>query len=264
MRVLFEKKQQKEKIVAISCYTAPIAHICANYADIILVGDTVGMTVYGHSDTKSVNMEMMINHGRAVARAASDKNFIVVDMPYGTYESDKNMALANAKRLLSDTGAHAVKLEGGTEIAESLSFLKLNNINVVGHIGLLPQKFDEGEYKVQGKLDLQRKKIKSDLDLLEDLGVDIIVIECVYKEFVDELIKGRKSIFIGIGASEKCDGQILVSDDILGLTYKMKLPSFAKAFVDANKIFAQAVSQYSEEVRSKNFPTTKNLYRSKK
>jgi 3-methyl-2-oxobutanoate hydroxymethyltransferase len=264
MRALLEKKHCQEKIVAISCYTAPIAHICAAHADIILVGDTVGMTIYGHSDTKSVTLDMMVNHGRAVCDAASDTNFVIVDMPYGTYESDKYLALSNAQRLLSETGADAVKLEGGTEISESLRFLKENNIQIVGHIGLLPQQFGQDKkYTVQGKVKLEQQKIKDDLDLLLEIGVGIIFIECVYKEFADVLMQDKPSIFIGIGASDECDGQVLVSDDILGLTYKMKPPKFAKTYINGNEIFDQAISQFSQDIRNKEFPSSDNLYRRK-
>jgi 3-methyl-2-oxobutanoate hydroxymethyltransferase len=261
MKIFSKKKHDNEKIVAISCHTAPIAKIASKYSDILLVGDTVGMIIYGHTDTKSVTMDMMINHGKAVKNAASDANYVVIDMPFGSYENNKDEALINAKRLLNETGADAVKLEGGVDIKEVLNHLKNNDIPVVGHIGLLPQQIDKGEdYRVQGRIESQKQKIKADLNLLLELDIKLIVIECVYKDFADELIKDKDAIFIGIGASDKCDGQILVADDIIGLSYELKLPKFSKSYLDANKLYNEAFQNFACEIKNKVFPSLSNLY----
>ncbi|MBL6785491.1 MAG: 3-methyl-2-oxobutanoate hydroxymethyltransferase [Rickettsiales bacterium] len=262
MRTLFDKKHQNKKIVAISCHTAPISNICSKYADILLVGDTVGMTLYGHKDTKNVTVEMMKNHGAAVVSAAESNNYTIIDMPFGSYEKDKEKALKNAQYLLKSTQADAIKLEGGTEIAETLKYLTEHKIPVVGHIGLLPQQIsDSKDYRAQGKELHQIDKITNDLNLLLSLDIKIIVIECVYKELVDELIKNKDCIFIGIGASENCDGQILVADDIMGLTYKIKQPKFAKSYLDGKTIIESAIKEFSNDVRNKKFPSKENLYR---
>ena len=260
MKNLFAKKKQNKKIVAVSCYTAPVAAICAKHCEILLVGDTVGMTIYGHKDTKSVTLDMMIQHGKAVRNAAPN-NFMIVDMPYGSYESDKIMALHNARKLLSETKADALKLEGGVEIEATLCYLKDNGVNVVGHIGLLPQQLNhDDKYRVQGRDREQKEKIQQDLNLLLSIGVEMIIIECVYKDFINELISNKPAIFIGIGASDDCDGQILVSDDIFGLTYGIRAPKFSKSYVEGSKLFEQAISEYSQNVRDKKFPTKDHLY----
>jgi 3-methyl-2-oxobutanoate hydroxymethyltransferase len=265
MKVFFDKKHNNEKLVAISCHTAPIAKIAAKYSDILLVGDTVGMIIYGHKDTKSVTMDMMINHGQAVKKAANDTNYVIIDMPFGSYENDKHEALINAKRLLNETGADAVKLEGGVDIKEVLTHLKNNDIPVVGHIGLLPQQIGEGQdYRVQGKVESQKQKIHADLNLLLELDIKIVVIECVYKDFADELIKDKDAVFIGIGASDNCDGQILVADDIIGLSYELKLPKFSKSYLNASKLYQEAFANYAQDITDKKFPSANNLYIKKK
>ena len=264
MEQFIDKKHNNEKIVAISCYTAPIAKICAKYCDMILVGDTVGMTIYGHKNTQNVTIDMMINHGKAVKQAVGNK-FTIFDMPFGSYEKDKYEALTNAEKILKETQADALKLEGGIEIEDTLRYLKSKNINIVGHIGLLPQKFAQNsKYKIQGEDEIQKQKITDDLTFLNEIGINIIIIEGVFKEFTDSLINNKSQIFIGIGASDNCDGQILVSDDILGLTYGINIPKFAKQYVDSKKLFDKAINNYSKEVKMQKFPNQENFYYPKK
>jgi 3-methyl-2-oxobutanoate hydroxymethyltransferase len=204
----------------------------------------------------------MINHGQAV-KAAAPESLVVVDMPKGSYEQDAVVALYNARKLLGATRADAVKLEGGVKIAATLKLLRQEGISVIGHIGLLPQEISHNaNYSVRGKTELEQQIIADDLALLLELGIEVIVIECVYKDFADSLIATNpNALFIGIGASCQCDGQILVIDDILGLTHSIKPPKFVKAYLDGAALFEQAIASFSNDVRKCKFPAEANLYR---
>ena len=249
-------KKNKEKIVVLTCYTAQMAKVLDNHVDILLVGDSLGMTIYGHSNTLSVTKRMMIDHGLSVSKNSS-KALVVVDMPFGTYESDKVKAFDLAAEILSKTHASAVKVEGGTEIAETINFLVNRGIPVMGHIGLLPQ--TSKRFALKGKNFNEKKNILEDAKLLSDAGVFSIVIECVVENLAKKITKAVKVPTIGIGASKHCDGQILVTDDIVGLSNFR--PRFVKQYSNIKKIIEKSVKRYCNDVKNKKFQTTKHVYK---
>lgn len=201
----------------------------------------------------------MINHAKAVV-CSTQNSLIVVDMPYGTYEFSKENAYENARQIIDSTGADAVKLEGGIEIVNNIKFLIKKKINVMGHIGMLPQKIGKIENpKVYGKKDSEKKKINHDLQVLESSGVFAIVIEATSSKVVNEALKNIKIPTIGIGASNKCRGQILVTEDLLGLTtFNAK---FLKKFTNLSKKISIALEEYSAEIKSGKFPGKNNMYK---
>jgi 3-methyl-2-oxobutanoate hydroxymethyltransferase len=251
-------KAKKEKIVCLTAYTYPIAKILDNYADILLVGDSLGMVVYGFDSTLQVTLDMMINHAKAVVKASS-KALIVVDLPFGTYQESKEIAFRNSAKILQKTGASAVKLEGGVEMAETIDFLTKRGIPVMAHIGLKPQYFNaSGGYIVEGKTESSKKEIIKDLDAIQKSGAFSVVLESVDKKTADEICKNAKIPVIGIGASEKCDGQVLVIDDLIGLSETV--PKFVKKYANIKVDIENSVKIFASEVKSKKFPKAENLY----
>jgi len=250
-------KNIKTPILCLTAYTAPIAKIVDKYADIILVGDSVGPVLYGFNSTRGVTLDMMINHASAVVKN-SKNSIVVVDMPYGSYERSKYLALKNAKRILEESGASAVKLEGGKLIFDIIKYLTENKINVMGHIGMLPQ-LQNGNYTVYGKKKIEKVEIFEDLELLQRAGVFCIVIECTIKTLVDKLIKKAKVPIIGIGASPKCSGQIIVTEDVIGMTeFNSK---FLKKYSNVKKKIDDAISKFSLDVKKKKYPTKDHCYK---
>jgi 3-methyl-2-oxobutanoate hydroxymethyltransferase len=245
-------------IVCLTCYTAPMAKIIDPLVDIALVGDSVGMTVYGFDSTKHVTMDMMLAHAEAVARCSSHA-LVVFDMPYGTYEKSPEQALANAKRALKETKCAAVKFEGGVERAETVRTLVKNGIPVMGHVGLLPQSVEAGKYKIQGRNDEGAKKVMADAKAIADAGAFSIVIEGTLEPVARDITKAVSVPTIGIGASPACDGQVLVIDDILGLFTDFR-PHFVKRYAELAPVISAAVKQYADEVREGRFPTMKHCF----
>lgn len=258
-RISINKIKKKKKIVCLTAYTKPIAEIADKFADILLVGDSLGPVLYGFDSTREVDLKLMINHAKAVVRSTQN-SLIVVDMPYGTYEFSREKAYDNAKQIIDSTGADAVKVEGGIEIINNIKFLIKKRINVMGHIGMLPQKMGKMETpKIYGKKDSEKKKINYDLQVLESSGVFAIVIEATSSKVVDEALKNIKIPTIGIGASNKCRGQILVTEDLLGLTtFNAK---FLKKFTNLSKKINTALKKYSKEIKSGQFPDKTNMYK---
>ncbi len=251
--------KNKEKIVALTCYTSLTAEIIDQHTDLILVGDSLGMTIYGFKNTLNVTLRMMIDHGNAVVRATK-KAFVVVDMPFGSYEGDKNKAFDNAAKLISETGAQALKLEGGYELEETVYFLSQRGIPIMGHIGLMPQKINTfGNFSTQGKDKSTALKIMQDAKSLSEAGVFSMVIEAVPELVGKKITSAIKIPTVGIGAGKHCDGQILVIDDLLGL-YKDFKPKFAKQYVNLNNIIAKAVVKYKKDVKNIDFPFLENTY----
>lgn len=244
-------------LVALTCYSKTMAELMDDHVDIMLVGDSLGMVLYGLDSTVEVTMEMMIRHTEAVARGA--KNALIIgDMPHGSYESSPNTALKNATALLQ-AGADAIKLEGGLIMADTIAHLTKNNIPVMAHIGLLPQSVHQmGGYKIQGKTPEQKELLLQDAITVQEAGAFAVVLEGT-KQDIAELITEKLDIpTIGIGASPKCDGQILVTDDMLGLTKNP--PKFVKRYGDAHENAADAIKRYASEVRSNTFPTQEHCY----
>ncbi len=249
-------RKNGEKITVLTAYDYPTAKLLDGEVDMILVGDSLGMVVYGFDSTTSVTMEMMALHTEAVARG-SHKSLIIADMPYGSVGSPQE-ALKNAKLLISK-GAQAVKIEGGAEIAKIIELLKQNAIEVMGHVGLLPQSVKiYGGYKVQGKNDADAARILNDARELEKAGCFAIVIEAVPETLAAKITAEISIPTIGIGASPKCDGQVLVIHDMLGITENP--PKFVKTFASLDKDITNAARKYAAEVKAGTFPGKDNCY----
>ena len=261
MRKTIEQLQNSDKpLVCLTAYTAPMAQIIDQHCDLILVGDSLSMVLYGEDSTQKATMEMMIAHGRAVTRATQSA-FIVVDMPYGSYEDSKETALSNAKTIMRETKCDAVKLEGGSAQTDTIAHLTQNNIPVMGHIGLLPQSVnDVSGYKVQGRELEAAKQLMDDAKAVEAAGAFSVVIEAV-PEPLAAAITGAASIpTIGIGASSACDGQILVSEDMLGFS-QGRVPKFVKQYADIYNVMDEAIKAYADEVRTCDFPAQEFTYK---
>ena len=248
-------KKNKNPIVCLSVYSKVLAEIADKYCDIILVGDSLGMTLHGMKTTREVKIENMIMHGKTVKKF-SKRCLVVVDMPYNTYLS-KSEAYRNAKKIIKQTNCDAVKLEGGMRISNIIKHLTNKGIPVMGHVGLLPQ--FTNKFKFKGKDDYQKKKILRDAIRISECGVFAIVIECVVEDLAKKITSCVKVPTIGIGASKYCDGQILVGDDILGLTDYS--PKFVKRYSNLKKVMINSIKKYAEDVKIRKFPTTKNVYR---
>ncbi len=241
-------------IVCLTSYTAPMTKIIDPLVDVILVGDSLGMVVYGFENTLPVTIDMMIAHGAAVVRNAQHA-LVVVDMPYGTYESSKELALKNAQRIIKETGCAAVKPEGGQELAETVRYLVDNGVPVMGHVGLMPQSVEKmGGFKIQGRGDAGAQKVMADAKAIADAGAFSLVIEGTIEPVAKDITEAVKIPTIGIGASPACDGQILVVDDIIGM-FSAFTPKFAKRYVELSPIISDAVGKYANEVRERTFPT---------
>ena len=252
----FFLKKIKTPIVCLTAYTAPIAKMVDKFADVILVGDSLGPVLYDFKSTRKVTLEMIIRHAQSVVKSAK-RCKVVVDMPYGTYKNPRE-AYNNAQKILRLTGAFAVKLEGGESIIESIRYLTKKKINVMGHIGMLPQKMN-GKYKVYGKTKLEQKQIFRDLEMLIDANVFSIVIECTVESIVKDLVKKSTIPLIGIGASPSCDGQILVTEDLLGISgFDSK---FLKKYAEISVIIEKSLERFSNDVRKKKFPKKINCYK---
>ena len=247
-------KKNKSKIVSLTAYSKNIASILDNYCDIVLVGDSLGSVLYNYKSTRQVTLDMMIEHSKSV-RMGVKKALMVVDMPHNTYRNPKE-ALKNAKKIISKTKCDAVKLEGGKKIYNSIQTLVKNKIPVMGHIGVLPQ--SDKTFKFKGKKKSEREKILKDAKLLQRAGVFSIVLECVETSLAKYVTKQINIPTIGIGASNNCDGQILVFDDLIGLNPINA--RFVKKYTNIHKQIKKAVSNYSKEVRKTQFPSKKYSY----
>ncbi|MFD1882949.1 3-methyl-2-oxobutanoate hydroxymethyltransferase [Paracoccus pacificus] len=248
-----------EPIVALTAYTAPMARIVDAHADVILVGDSLGMVVHGMDSTLGVTLEMMILHGRAVMRG-SRRALVVVDMPFGSYEESPQQAFGNAARVIAETGCAAVKLEGGARMADTIRFLTERGIPVMAHIGLTPQSTNiMGGFKTQGRDEASWPAHLADARAVADAGAFSLVIEGVVAPLARQLTEAVPIPTIGIGASAECDGQILVLDDMLGMN--ARTPKFVKRYAEIGRDIDAAIARYAAEVRSRDFPAEDQLYR---
>ena len=249
------KKKNKSKIVCLTAYSKNFAEEVDKYADITLVGDSLGSVLYNYPTTRKVTLTEMINHSKSV-RSGIKKSLMVVDMPYKSYDTN-NLALKNAKRIIKETKCDAVKLEGGKKIIKQIKFLIKNKISVMGHLGLLPQSA-KGRFKSKGKTIREINELIKDAILLQQSGVFSIVLECVKASVAKQITQRLDIPTIGIGSSVYCDGQVLVTDDLLGLNQtKIK---FVKKFINIKKYVNLGVKKFSSEVRSKKYPTKKYSY----
>ena len=245
-------------LVCLTAYTTPVARLTDPHCDIVLVGDSLGMVLHGMESTLGVTMEMMILHGAAVKRGLS-RAMMVVDMPFGSYEESPSQALRNAARILRETGAAAVKLEGGVEMEETIRFLTRRSIPVMAHIGLTPQAINTlGGYKVQGRGE-DRARVLDDARAVARAGAFSVVLEKVPATLADEITAELPIPTIGIGASAGCDGQILVVDDMLGLFTAFK-PKFAKRYAELGETADAAIAAYAAEVRARSFPAPEHVF----
>ena len=249
------KKKGKMPLICLSAYSKNIAKIADKYCNIILVGDSLGMVLYGMKTTREVKIETMILHAVAVKNNAK-RSLVVFDMPYKTY-TNKFIALKNAKKIINLTKCDAVKIEGGKEMVNIIEYLIKNGIPVMGHIGLLPQ--TALNFKVRGKNDIQKNKILNDALAISKSGAFAIIIECVVESLAKVITKSVKIPTIGIGASKFCDGQILVTDDMLGMTDFS--PKFVKKYKNLNKEIENSIIKYANDVKHSRFPSSKNTYR---
>ena len=249
------KKKGKEPITCLTAYSKPMAEIIDKYCDIILVGDSVGMVFYGMKTTRGVKIETMILHGKAV-KSSAKRSLVVLDMPYKTY-SNKFIAYKNVKKVMKMTNCDAVKLEGGKKIVNIIKYLTQKGIPVMGHIGLLPQ--TSNVFKLKGKNLFQKKQILQDAVALSNSGVFAIVVECVIESLAKKITNSVSVPTIGIGASKHCDGQILVTDDMIGLSNFH--PRFVKKYSNVKKIIERSVKNYCSDVKQRRFPFSQNVYK---
>lgn len=245
-------------LVVLTAYSTPVARLVDAHCDIVLVGDSVGMVVHGLDSTLGVTMEMMILHGKAVARGLR-RAMMVIDMPFGSYEESREQAFRNAARLMAETGASAVKLEGGVHMADTIGFLVQRGIPVMAHVGLTPQSVNTlGGYRVQGR-GRDAARIMADARAVAEAGAFSVVLEKVTESLATEITRAIDIPTIGIGASAECDGQVLVVDDMLGLFADFQ-PKFVKRYAELGKLAEEAISAYAREVRSRAFPGPEHVF----
>jgi 3-methyl-2-oxobutanoate hydroxymethyltransferase len=242
----------------LTAYSTPVARLVDAHCDIALVGDSVGMVIHGMPSTLGVTMEMMILHGRAVVRGCA-KAMPVIDMPFGSYEESPQQAFRNASRLMSETGAPAVKLEGGLHMAETIAFLTARGVPVMAHVGLTPQAVNTlGGYKVVGRAE-EAAKVMADAKAIEAAGAFSVVVEKVPMGLAGKITAALSIPTIGIGAGRDCDGQVLVVDDMLGLFTDFR-PKFVKRYAELGQIANDAMAAYAAEVRARSFPSDEHSF----
>jgi len=251
-----------EPIVMLTAYTARMAQLLDPHCDMLLVGDSLGQVIYGLPSTVPVTLEMMCAHGAAVVRG-SWHVLVAVDMPFGSYEASPQQAFESAARVMKETGAAAVKLEGGEAMAETVAFLVGRGIPVIGHVGLTPQAVNSlGGYRARGRDEAEAAKILADARAVAEAGCFALVLEGVMEEIAAEATRSVPCPTIGIGASAECDGQVLVTEDMLGLFERT--PRFVKRFDDLAARIGEAAAAYAADVRSRAFPTDDQVYRTSK
>ena len=247
-----------EPIVALTAYTTRMAQLLDPHCDLLLVGDSLGQVIYGLDSTLPVGLDLMCAHGAAVVRG-SWHAVVAIDMPFGSYEASPASAFESASRVLKETGAAAVKLEGGEAMAETVAFLAARGIPVIGHVGLTPQAVNVlGGYGARGREEAEAKKILSDAVAIANAGCFAMVVEGVVDALAEEITRAVACPTIGIGASPRCDGQILVTEDMLGLFERT--PRFVKKFDDLAARIGAAAAAYAQEVRERGFPAKDHLY----
>ena len=248
-----------QPIVALTAYTTPIARLLDPHVDILLVGDSLGMVLYGMDTTLGVTLEMMINHGKAVMRG-SRAACVVIDMPFGSYQESREQAFRNCARAMAETGAGAVKLEGGRELADTIRFLVERGIPVMAHIGLKPQAVHvAGGFRAQGRDDDEAAAIHADARAVADAGAFATVVEGTIEPLARQITEAITIPTIGIGASPACDGQVLVIDDVIG-TFNDFIPKFVKRYAELGPLIEEAAQRYAAEVRARTFPAAEHCF----
>lgn len=251
-------RKGRDPLVCLTAYSTPIARLLDPICDVILVGDSLGMVVHGLPTTVGVTLEQMILHGQAVRRGVSEA-LLVVDLPFGSYEGSPERAFETAERVMRETGSAAVKLEGGAVMHETVAFLTARGIPVMGHVGLRPQSVNTmGGYRIQGRKRDQWAEIEADAHAVAAAGAFSIVLEGIAEPLAAQITASTPVPTIGIGASARCDGQILVIDDLLGLTEQP--PKFVKQYADLATTVSEAVKAYADDVKSRQFPHPQHVF----
>jgi len=252
-------RKGEDPIAVLTAYTAPMAQFLDEHVDCLLVGDSLGMVVYGLDTTMGVSLEMMINHGAAVVRG-SQHACVVVDMPFASYQESPELAYRNAARVMQETGCGAVKLEAGVALASTIEFLAQRGIPVMGHVGLMPQSVNTyGGFRVQGKETAAARQVIDDARAVADAGAFSIVVEGVMEPVAREITDVVPVPTIGIGASPECDGQVLVSEDLLGL-FSDFTPKFVKRYAELGDEIGKAAAAYAADVRARRFPAAEHCF----
>mgnify|MGYP001800941732 CR=1 FL=1 len=256
------KAKTGDPLVCLTAYDAQVASILDPHCDILLVGDSVGMVVHGLSSTVGVTMEMMILHGQAVMRGSSQA-FVVVDMPFGSYETNSDQAFLNAARIMQETGCQAVKIESGTYAATQIAHMVERGIPVMGHVGLRPQAINvDGGFRAKGRTEGEWDLAIAEAVAADEAGAFAIVVEGVAPDLADKITEAVSCPTIGIGASAGCDGQILVTNDLLGMTDWV--PKFVKKHADLKTVIGDAAEQYAQGVKARTFPGEAQTYKLRK
>ena len=248
-------KKNKSKVICLTAYSKNVSTILDKHCDLILVGDSLGSVLYNYKSTKEVTLDIMINHSKSV-RPGVKKSLMVVDMPYNTYRNPKE-ALRNSRLVMKSTKCDAVKLEGGKKIIPIVKTLVKNKIPVMGHLGILPQ--TEKKFTFKGKKLDERNRILKDAKLLEKAGIFSVVLECIETKLAKKITQQLNIITVGIGSSANCDGQVLVIDDLIGLSQSKF--RFIKKYANVHQIINSAVKKYKSEVLKKKFPKAKNSFK---
>lgn len=262
-KVMQRKKDgvTEEPLVMLTAYTARMAQLLDPHCDILLVGDSLGQVIYGLPSTLPVTLDMMAAHGAAVVRG-SYHSLVVIDMPFGSYEASPQQAFESASRIMAETGAAAVKLEGGVAMAETISFLSQRGIPVMGHVGLTPQAVNAlGGYMARGRSEAEEARIVADGKAVADAGAFAVVIEGVVEDIAIALTEHLSIPTIGIGGSARCDGQVLVAEDMLGMFERT--PRFVKRYNDIASVISDTAAEYAADVRSRRFPGDEQVYKAK-
>nr|WP_297919764.1 3-methyl-2-oxobutanoate hydroxymethyltransferase [uncultured Allomuricauda sp.] len=260
VKSLVEMKQNREKISMLTSYDYSMAKIVdAAQVDVILVGDSASNVIAGHETTLPITLDQMIYHASSVVRAAK-RALVIVDIPFGSYQSDSKEALRSAIRIMKESGAHAVKVEGGSEIRQSVSRILEAGIPVMGHLGLTPQSiYKFGTYTVRAKEDKEAEKLKQDAKMLEEIGCFGIVLEKIPAALAKEVAESVSIPIIGIGAGNGVDGQVLVVHDLLGMTHEFN-PRFLRRYMNLYEEMGKAISKYVSDVKHQDFPNDSEQY----
>ncbi len=246
-------------IVSLTAYTAPVARALDHHVEMILVGDSLGMVLYGFDTTVGVTLDMMIAHGRAVV-GATRQACVIVDLPFGSYQESPEAAFRASSRVMAETGCAGIKLEGGVEMADTVRFLVERGIAVLGHVGLMPQSVNaSGGFRVRGKSEDEAARIRADARAIADAGAFAVVVENTVEPLARALTADLAVPTIGIGASPACDGQILVTEDIVGLGTEF-MPRFARRYAELGESLSAAVEAYAADVRARHFPAPEHCY----
>ena len=253
-------KDVREPLACLTCYTAQMARAIDEHVDLILVGDSLGMTIYGFDTTLPVTLDMMVAHGQAVVRSTRS-TFVVVDLPFGSYEASEEQAFRSSSRILAETGAQAVKLEGGVEVAQTVRFLVDRGIPVMAHVGLMPQRIQAlGGFRAQGRTPETALAVIRDAEAVAAAGAFAVVVEAVPVDTGKRVTEAVPIPTIGIGAGPHCDGQILVIHDALGL-FPAFTPRFVKRYAELGAAMSDAAAHYAAEVRSRTFPAPEHTFK---